>query len=59
MAEIANLRLARKRKQREADRSAADANRLKHGRSKAQRALDDAAERRLHALLDGAKREKE
>lgn len=59
MAEIINLRMARKaRARREAD-SAAAANRAKHGETRAGkevRALDEA---RAARLLDGARRERE
>ncbi|WP_377289672.1 DUF4169 family protein [Rhizobium sp. SG2393] len=50
-AEIINLRMARKQKARADKERAADANRLAHGRTKAEktltRALKDQAERRL------------
>lgn len=59
MAEIVNLRLARKRKQRETDERAAETNRAKHGRTKLERARDEAVERTRNKLLDGAKRDKE
>ncbi len=59
MAEIVNLRLARKRKQRDSDARAAEANRLKHGRSKVDRTRNETLERQRQSLLDGAKRDKE
>ncbi len=50
-AEIINLRMARKQKARADKERAADANRLAHGRTKAEktltRALKDQAERKL------------
>ena len=55
MAEIINLRLARKARKRSDAESQADANRAKFGRTKAERTvqrLDDARDRRA---LDGAK----
>ena len=57
MAEIVNLRLARKAKARDAARAEADANRLQHGRSKAERAVTKAEADRAARTLDGAKRE--
>ncbi|WP_372623460.1 DUF4169 family protein [Falsiroseomonas sp.] len=57
MAEIVNLnRLKKARAKAEAAAQAA-ANRAKHGRDKAQKANDRAAEARRAQLLDGAKRE--
>ena len=55
MAEIINLRLARKARKRSDAEKQADANRAKFGRGKAERTvqrLDDARDRRA---LDGAK----
>ena len=55
MAEIINLRLARKARKRSDAESQADANRAKFGRSRAERTvqrLDDARDRRA---LDRAK----
>ena len=40
MAEIVNLRAARKRAKRQSDEQKAASNRLAHGRSKAERALE-------------------
>jgi hypothetical protein len=54
MAEIINLRRARKAKAREAAAVTAAANRIVHGRSKAEKALADAERSRREALLDGA-----
>ncbi|RDE05892.1 DUF4169 family protein [Sphingomonas aracearum] len=57
MAEIVNLRQARKRRARTEAAATADANRIAHGRSKAERQRAEAARERADALLDGAKRE--
>jgi hypothetical protein len=57
MAEIVNLRLARKRKARTEKDVAAEANRRKFGQSKAEREKQ-AAERQLaERRIDGHKRE--
>ena len=58
MAEIVNLRLARKRKLRADRESVAATNRALHGRSKAERAGDEAAEAKSRAFLDQHLREK-
>lgn len=51
MAEIVNLRQARKAKQRAADAARADANRARHGASLAERRLArDEAERTARTL---------
>jgi Domain of unknown function (DUF4169) len=56
MAEIINLRRARKSKQREADAKTADENRVKFGRSKTEKE-HTAANQTLEARkLDGLKR---
>jgi hypothetical protein len=57
MAEIVNLRQARKRKQRAAAADQAAANRLAHGRSGEERRQTDAERQRQARLLDGAKRD--
>ncbi|WP_274628378.1 DUF4169 family protein [Arvimicrobium flavum] len=58
MAEIVNLRQARKRKERaDRDRVAAE-NRALHGRSKAERQRDEVAAARAAADLDGHQRER-
>ena len=57
MGKLVNLNHAHKalaNRQAEAD---AAANRVKHGRTKAEKLADRAAEARRDALLDGAKRE--
>jgi hypothetical protein len=57
MAEIVNLRLARKAKKRLEDESRAAAKRLAHGRTKSEKQATEIAEQRLRAILDGARRE--
>lgn len=57
MAEIVNLRAARKRKARAAADATAGANRLRHGRTLGERIADDAEAARLTRRLDGARRE--
>ena len=58
MAEIINLRRARKAKARTDATAEADANRLRHGRNLAEREAEAAEEERREHLLDGAKRER-
>jgi hypothetical protein len=59
MAEIVNLRLARKVKQRgEAERQAA-ANRARHGQTKAERLRQEQETARQAKQLDGHRREDE
>ncbi len=56
MAEIVNLRQARKQKRRKDAQQVAEANRLVHGRTKAEKKQDKAS-RALHERhLDGHKR---
>ena len=57
MAEIVNLRQARKAKKRADDASQAQANRARHGATKAERRLADDESARLARTLDGARRE--
>ena len=57
MAEIVNLRLARKARDRRQREAAADANRVLHGRTKAERAAAEAERARTDKALDGARRE--
>jgi len=57
MADIVNLRAARKANNRLKDRAQADENAAKFGRSKAQRALEKAQADKARRDLDGAKRE--
>lgn len=55
MAEIINLRLARKARDRAAATRTAEANRAKFGRTKAERAADVAERERAERIVDGAK----
>jgi hypothetical protein len=55
MAEIVNLRQVRKAKKRADDAAAADANRARHGASKAERRLTRDEATRLARTLDGAR----
>ena len=56
MGEIVNLKQAKKRQARERASVEAAANRVKHGRTAAERANDRRAEARRQALLDGRQR---
>ena len=56
-AEIVNLRQFRKAKARAERASAADANRAKFGRTKGQKAIEEADRQRAEAHLDGARRD--
>lgn len=53
MADIVNLRRARKRRAAEEDEARAKENRARFGRTKVQKAADRARERRHQADLDG------
>ena len=57
MAEIVNLRQARKRKQRAEKRQKGDESAARSGRSKRDKARDEFERRKSEQLLDGAKRE--
>jgi len=57
MAEIVNLRAARKAKQRSVADAEATANRAAHGRTKAQKKAAAAEAARQDRTLDGAKLE--
>ena len=59
MAEVVNLRQAKKQAARKAARSVADANAAKHGRTKADRELEKARAQKAAQALDGHKRETE
>ena len=59
MAEVINLRQARKQKEREARAREAEAARALHGESKAARLARKAEAARAESLLDGAKRERD
>jgi hypothetical protein len=55
MAEIVNLRRARKDKARQQRESEADANRRRFGRTKAEKAADKDARERSQRDIDGKK----
>jgi hypothetical protein len=57
VAEVVNLNKARKAKARAMKETTAAANRVLHGRTKAQKQADAAEKAKRDALLDGAKRE--
>jgi len=57
MAEIVNLNRVRKTKAREAAEAKATENRVKFGRSKAERVRLAAEKAKLRAVTDGAKKE--
>jgi hypothetical protein len=59
MAEIVNLRMARKAKARAVDKAQADANRAQHGRTKTERKATEAETARLTRTVEGARRETE
>lgn len=59
MTKPVNLRLARKAKEREAARRAADANAAAHGRTKAERLVAEAETARAARSLDGKRIEDE
>lgn len=59
MAEIVNLRIARKAKQRAEAQTQAATNRAKFGRTAGQKAVDKAEAARSARILDGARRERE
>lgn len=56
MAELVNLRAARKRKERAGKERKAEENRARHGRTKAERQAETAARDRDAAALDGHRR---
>ena len=58
MSNVINFRLARKARDRADKAQAADSNRAKFGRTKAQKLADQQEERRKAALLDGARLER-
>ena len=57
MGEIVNLRGARKAAERAKAAVKADANRVRFGRTKAQKSADAADRDRAQRVLDGARRE--
>lgn len=58
MAEIVNLRMARKRKARGDKEAAAAEARARHGRTKAEKALDAVRDEKAARSLDGHRRER-
>ncbi len=58
MAEIINLRMARKARARDADKHQADESRARHGRTKAERGAAEAEAVRLTRTVEGAKRQR-
>ena len=59
MAEVVNLRTARKQAARRQKEARAAENRVIHGRSKAERALDEARSRKAHQDLESHRRDGE
>jgi hypothetical protein len=59
MAEVVNLRSARKQAARKAARAAADLNAAKHGLTKAERDIAKARAEKAAKALDGHRRETE
>lgn len=59
MAEVVNLRQARKEKARAAKEQAAERNRALHGRSKAEKQRDRQAADGARTFLDGHRRDKD
>jgi hypothetical protein len=57
MGDVINLRQVRKSKRRADDADRAQANRPKHGRSKADKRLAAAATNRIDAAVEGARRQ--
>lgn len=57
MGDIINLRQARKARKRAEGESRAEANRAKHGRTKAEKCSADMVRQRHDAVVDGARRE--
>lgn len=57
MAEIINLRLARKARQRREAAATAAGNRARFGRTRGERQRDEAERETLERALDGARRE--
>jgi Domain of unknown function (DUF4169) len=59
MAEIVNLRRARKARGRDAARESAEAARLQHGRAKSEKSLTDARNEKAARDLDARKRDQD
>lgn len=57
MADVINLRIARKARARQDAETQASANRAKFGRTKGEKARDRMDSERAERLLDGARRE--
>ena len=57
MADLINLRRARKTRDRARKKAEADANAARHGRSKAERTLTDAQQAKARTDLDAHKRD--
>ena len=57
MADVINLRMARKARARTAAAKTAEANRAKHGQTAGQKAATQAEQARLAKTVDGAKRD--
>ncbi len=57
MGDIINLNRARKDRAKAARATQADANRVRFGRTRAEKAAETQAKERATALLDGAKRD--
>ncbi|AXB77623.1 DUF4169 family protein [Novosphingobium sp. P6W] len=55
MAEIINLRMARKARDRAEDKAQAQANRAKHGQTKGERIVAKAEIARIDRIVDGAR----
>lgn len=59
MAEIVNLRVVKQQAARKAARAASDENAAKHGRTKAERALEQARTEKAARDLDGHRRDQD
>lgn len=57
MADIVNLRMARKSRERAADKAQAEANRAKHGQTKGERLSARAEIARIDRVVEGARLE--
>lgn len=57
MSKVVNLNKARKQRQRDAKRRVADSNAVKFGRTKSEKAKDQAEAEKAERNLDGHKRE--
>jgi len=55
MGDLVNLRLVKKRRARAADAAEAEAQRLRHGRTKTQKRSDRLDEQRIKQAVDQAK----